>query len=167
MWILFGLFGGSHLQKVYLHEKHLHKVLLKSCSSFARRSPMPVRAGHICNISKNIIYYIIICPTGEIAIAICYIVILSRSLIYHTIVILYTITLYYHNILYRRDRSRPRVWRGVRAGCDIRTHAHVPKTACRTSLYDEMAQLEVRRSFSGRGMGMKITAQCGRRDRVG
>ena len=35
----------------------------------------------------------------------------------------------------------------------------MPKTVCRTTLYNKMIQLEVCTTFSGRGMGMNITAQ--------
>ena len=35
----------------------------------------------------------------------------------------------------------------------------MPKPVCRTNSYNKILQLEVRRTFSGRGMGMNITAQ--------
>ena len=35
----------------------------------------------------------------------------------------------------------------------------MPKTVCRTILYSNIVQLEVCRTFSGRGIGMNITAR--------
>ena len=66
------------------------------------------------------------------------------------------------------------VWKGARLACTSgrpaakETHPYwvviftpmpMPKTVCRTNLYNKIVQLEVRRTFSGRGMGMNITAQ--------
>ena len=44
-------------------------------------------------------------------------------------------------------------------GCDIHTHAHAQDSLFITNLYNNIVQLEVRKTFSGRGMGMNITAQ--------
>ena len=37
----------------------------------------------------------------------------------------------------------------------------MPKPVCRTNLYNKILQLEICRTFSGRGMGMNITAHIG------
>ena len=43
--------------------------------------------------------------------------------------------------------------------CAIYTHA-MPKPVCRAKLYNKIVQLEVCRTFSGRGMGINGTAQA-------